>query len=202
MMASSVFPHRQPLPPTSPARLWVLTVLRGVSVICARPSPTRTAWPPLRAPKATAAGLGKRGGEGWTCLDEADVVGLFAEALTADVEAVLADQTGSVRADAAARHPASVPWTLFQARNRRSTREVSLTIGASPCRTVRQLLASAQPRRRKFSVPGDRGGRTVRGREYHTDSWAILTVRSVEKGRCSVLLRKRRRDGVVVDGRG
>lgn len=35
-------------------------------------------------------------------LDEADVVRLLTEALTADVEAVLADQTGLVGADAAA----------------------------------------------------------------------------------------------------
>lgn len=34
-------------------------------------------------------------------LDEANVVGLLAEALTADVKAVLADQTGTVSADAA-----------------------------------------------------------------------------------------------------
>ena len=34
-------------------------------------------------------------------LDEADLVGLLAEALTADVEAVLADQTGAVGADTA-----------------------------------------------------------------------------------------------------
>ena len=34
-------------------------------------------------------------------LDEADLVGLLAEALTADVEAVLSDQTGAVGADTA-----------------------------------------------------------------------------------------------------
>jgi hypothetical protein len=34
-------------------------------------------------------------------LDEANVVGLLTEALTADVEAVLADQTGLVLADTA-----------------------------------------------------------------------------------------------------
>ncbi len=34
-------------------------------------------------------------------LGEADISGLLAEALTADVEAVLADQTGRVGADAA-----------------------------------------------------------------------------------------------------
>jgi len=37
----------------------------------------------------------------WTHLDEANVVGLLAEALAADVEAVLADETGLVGADAA-----------------------------------------------------------------------------------------------------
>lgn len=37
-------------------------------------------------------------------LDEANVGGLLAEALTADVEAVLADQTGAVSADTAVEH--------------------------------------------------------------------------------------------------
>lgn len=50
------------------------------------------------------------GGERWNVreggfiavyLDEANVVGLLTEALTADVEAVLADETGLVGADAA-----------------------------------------------------------------------------------------------------
>ena len=36
-----------------------------------------------------------------THLDEADVLALLSEALTADVEAVLADQTGLVGADTA-----------------------------------------------------------------------------------------------------
>lgn len=42
-----------------------------------------------------------RGGNRLAVLDEANVVGLLAEALTADVEAVLADQTSTVSADAA-----------------------------------------------------------------------------------------------------
>ena len=37
----------------------------------------------------------------WTYLDETDSSRLFTEALTADVETVLADQTGLVGADAA-----------------------------------------------------------------------------------------------------
>ena len=41
----------------------------------------------------------KRGEESY--LGEADISGLLAEALTADVESVLADQTGLVGADAA-----------------------------------------------------------------------------------------------------
>ena len=40
-----------------------------------------------------------------TDLVEADVGGLLTEALTADVQAVLADQTGLVRADAAVQQP-------------------------------------------------------------------------------------------------
>lgn len=39
--------------------------------------------------------------EGGANLDEADIGSLLTEALTADVEAVLADETGTVRADAA-----------------------------------------------------------------------------------------------------
>jgi hypothetical protein len=38
---------------------------------------------------------------GYSYLGEADISGLLAEALTADVEAVLADQTGGMAADAA-----------------------------------------------------------------------------------------------------
>ena len=40
-------------------------------------------------------------GSGESYLDETNVGGLLAEALTADVEAVLADQTSGVGADAA-----------------------------------------------------------------------------------------------------
>ena len=42
-----------------------------------------------------------------TYLDKADISGLLAEALTADVEAVLADQTSLVGADAARENPVS-----------------------------------------------------------------------------------------------
>lgn len=38
-----------------------------------------------------------------TNLDEADILGLLTEALTADVETVFADETGTVSADAAVR---------------------------------------------------------------------------------------------------
>lgn len=38
-----------------------------------------------------------------TYLDEADVLALLTEALTADVQTILADQTGLVRADTAIR---------------------------------------------------------------------------------------------------
>lgn len=53
-------------------------------------------------------------GEGGGCgphLDEANVRGLLPEALTADVEAVLADQTGAVSADTAAHVSIAAGWT-------------------------------------------------------------------------------------------
>ena len=44
-----------------------------------------------------------RGCKSGTNLDEADILGLLTEALTADVETVFADETGTVSADAAVR---------------------------------------------------------------------------------------------------
>lgn len=46
--------------------------------------------------------------ESSTHLDEADIRGLLTEALTADVEAILADQTSLVSADAAIEIPVSL----------------------------------------------------------------------------------------------
>lgn len=50
---------------------------------------------------------------GKTDLDEANVGGLLTEALTADVEAVLADETGLVGADAAMKQFAQVSDLFF-----------------------------------------------------------------------------------------
>jgi hypothetical protein len=63
---------------------------------------------------------------GRTDLDETDILGLFSEALTADKEAVLANKTGSVGADAAAKDRLLAIWVYSIVKISSCAREVSL----------------------------------------------------------------------------
>ena len=83
------------------------------------------------------------GGGFWLYLDEADVGGLLTEALTADVEAVFADQTGLVGADAAVRSIVSygrsfllqIPATPPSDRRENPSNIMERTSRGSPCRS-------------------------------------------------------------------
>ena len=62
---------------------------------------------------------GKRGKRAGAYLDEADVLGVFPEALPADIEAVLPDQTPLVAADSAAETNKTVSNGLLTQRQMR-----------------------------------------------------------------------------------
>ena len=96
---------------------------------------------------ATGAAVVQPRGIDESYLDETNVGGLLAEALTADVEAVLADQTSGVGADAAVVE-SQPPFSQSPCMSSMSVLHFAPAPHAMPCSTFSSTIARVYDRRR------------------------------------------------------